>query len=255
MVTHGPRQFGQSFLAAMERSPQSDDESGEGSDAEEERPQSLFFAPQPRRLDRKRRKADQRVAKAKGPTILLYDLTRQSIAPVSWPDSVVIDRSRSTDGETVLVLADSTSHTLHRCKQPMTSDQKLELLAGTPYEPGARNGACSSARFNTITAIACDSAGRVLVAEELNACVRLVDPAKDAVSLVHGWFHDAGTQLRAVCVDPFGTVYCSELRDRCIYRLTSQGPLKIAGGFRHAHDGLGTRAGFQSPTALAADVR
>jgi sugar lactone lactonase YvrE len=142
---------------------------------------------------------------------------------LSFPTALAVDRSTGD-----VIIADSGSSTVLRLR-PGDADTKLVIVAGEQFRPGAgaRNCELRKARFQGLEGICCDSTGSVFVAEEQTADVRCIDLRRQRVEVVCSLGCTATAAVKAVCIDAFGTLYFTDTHDRCIYRVTAGGPLKV----------------------------
>lgn len=79
----------------------------------------------------------------------------------------------------------------------VTATGQLTLLAGSVDAPGAVDGIGSTARFNGIASLAVDSAGNVLVADQLNHAIRKITPS-GVVTTVVGQLGKVGGSVGAL---------------------------------------------------------
>ena len=144
------------------------------------------------------------------------------------------------------------------------SDGTVTTLAG--FEEGFVDGDGTAARLNTPSGLALDRAGNLYVADTGNHAIRKITPL-GMVSTVAGTgragFRDGiASQAQfngpiGVAVDAHGNVYVADTYNDRIRRIDVRGQVStVAGGERPGNaDGVGARAHFDTPTALAMDAQ
>ena len=130
-----------------------------------------------------------------------------------------------------LVVSDTGSYCLRRIP---INNPSLGYIAGRCGYKGALDGPVSSSLFNNPKGIAYDSAGNLIVADELNNCIRKV--ANGQVTTLAGTCREGnvgfadGTGAGAIFYNPYavttdgsGNVYASDTANACIRKITSNG--------------------------------
>lgn len=140
-------------------------------------------------------------------------------------------------------------------------------LAGSTGGRSHEDGAGSAARFGTPRGLAIDAAGNILVADVLNATVRVISPAGVVTTLAgraHNTSHTDGARSTAafynpfgIAVDRWGNVYVSDSYDHTIRKITTGGVVTTLAGqplSQGSSDGTGSEARFKEPSGLAVDA-
>lgn len=91
----------------------------------------------------------------------------------------------------------SLVYTQHHAVLRRAADGTVELLAGSPDQPGATEGMGMAARFHWPGGLACDAAGGIYVADGANHAVRYID-ARRQVRTVLGTLGQAGHRVDAL---------------------------------------------------------
>ena len=139
-------------------------------------------------------------------------------------------------------------------------------LAGPPGGPGNADGAAMDARFQSLTALAVDSAGNVYVADNDNHTIRKITPAGIVSTLLAAGGSAVFFQSTSgVAVDSAGNVYVANSSNDTINKITPGGAVSVLAGAPYQHfvygitevgdgrDGTGTDARFLRPAGLATD--
>ena len=139
-------------------------------------------------------------------------------------------------------------------------------LAGPLGGPGNADGAAVDARFQSLTALAVDSAGNVFVADNDNHTIRKITPAGIVSTLLAAGGSPVFFQSTSgVAVDPAGNVYVANSNNDTINKITPGGVVSVLAGAPYQHfvygntevgdgrDGTGTDARFLRPAGLATD--
>jgi sugar lactone lactonase YvrE len=196
-------------------------------------------------------------------------------ARFAYPGGLAIGK----DGN--LYVADSHSGTIRR----ITPAGKVTTLAGLADHPGTDDGPGSTARFNSVHAIAIDQQGNVYVTDSAynpnipgtaptrylppgpSATVRRIDTA-GVVSTLAGHastLSDSPDGMGAIArfespsgivADRDGTLYVADTTANTIRKITVSGQVTtLAGktGVRGHVDGTGSEARFDSPSGIALD--
>ena len=109
-------------------------------------------------------------------------------------------------GNAVFV-AEAGGHTIRRLDR---STGEIRTWAGAAGQAGTADGVGDAARFSAPTGLAVDGDGGLLVTEELNHCVRRIDPVDARVTTVAGrcgaagFAGDGGPALEALFSSPMG---------------------------------------------------
>lgn len=173
------------------------------------------------------------------------------------PSSVAVD----ADGNSFV--ADARAHTIRR----VTSAGEVTTLAGLAGSWGAADGTGSAARFNTPSAVACDPAGNVYVADRGNHTIRRVTPSGVVSTLAgHPGYpgSEDGTGAAAgfddpygVAVDANGNVLVADRDNQTIRQVTPEGIVTTWAGRSRAQgsaDGPRLTATFRWPRGVAVDT-
>jgi sugar lactone lactonase YvrE len=130
-----------------------------------------------------------------------YSAADPQAAPVRMELAVADDLSQRLRGLPMLglcVLPDGTMvYTQHHAVLRRAADGTVSLLAGSPDETGAHDGAATAARFQWPSGLACDAAGGIYVADNGNHTVRYID-AQRRVHTVLGTAGRAGHRVDAL---------------------------------------------------------
>jgi len=174
--------------------------------------------------------------------------------------NVPTDVAVASDGN--VYVADLLNHTIRR----IAPAGIVTTLAGSPGNPGYRDGKGPDARFYHPFAVAVDGAGNVYVTDLDNFVIRKVTPTGDVTTLAgaagNPGYHD-GTGPNAqfyspngVAVDSEGNVYVADTYAYTIRKIT---PVRVVttlagrSGYPGNVDGTGMAARFFNPTGLAVD--
>ena len=130
-----------------------------------------------------------------------YSSADPQAAPVRLGLAVADDLSQRLQGlpmQGTCTLADGTlAYTQYHAVLRRAADGTVSLLAGSPDETGAQDGAATAARFQWPAGLACDAAGGVYVADRANHTVRYID-AQRRVRTVLGTAGRAGHRVDAL---------------------------------------------------------
>lgn len=135
---------------------------------------------------------------------------------------------------------------------------------------GARDGTGSSARFSSLSDIAIDASGNILVADYWNNAIRKVTPAGEVTTLGKSRFADGPGKVAAfsggrgakaeyllgdVAVDRDGAILVADADNHAIRKISPTGTVTtLAGnGTPGFNDGHGTDASFNRPFGVAVD--
>ncbi len=176
----------------------------------------------------------------------------------------------ATDAAGTLLLVDSVNNAVRRITLAPTSEASTQVSVST----WAGNGVPSfldayglAAGFNSPRGMTFDEAGNLYVADTGNHCVRKVS-VDGTVTTISGtgslgssnggfffWQHPSYNHPEAVAVGPDGTLYISDTANNDIRKVTPKGEVSVlAGSGRYwSVDGIGTKASFNNPSALAVD--
>lgn len=158
-------------------------------------------------------------------------------------------------------VADAANSTIRR----IAAGGVVVTIAGQAGNPGAADGAGSSAQFDDPEAVAVGPSGAVYVADTGNSTIRTIAAGTVATLAgqagVTGAADGTGTsalfnQPRALAVDGAGDVYVADTANDTIRRITPAGVVTtLAGqaGAAGSADGAGAAARFNAPTGLALD--
>ena len=143
----------------------------------------------------------------------------------------------------------------------ITPEGLVSTLAGSTE--GFRDGAGTSAQFNSPAGVAVDAAGNVYVADYLNDRIRKITP-EGVVSTLAGsteGFRDGlgrSAQFNGpagVAVDAAGNVYVADEYNHRIRKITPEGVVStLAGSTEGFRDGIGRSAQFDKPSGVAVDA-
>jgi len=140
-------------------------------------------------------------------------------------------------------------------------DGVVTTLAGG--QPGFSDGPGAAAAFDTPSSLAIDRLGNLYVADTGNNAIRKVAPDGSVSTLAGGgapgWQDGIGRAARfdgpvGVAVGRDGTVYVADTYNDRIRRIARDGTVTtLAGsGIPGSQDGIGTAAGFDTPSAIVA---
>jgi uncharacterized protein YjiK len=159
-------------------------------------------------------------------------------------------------------VAESDAH----CIRKITPAGVVTTLAGLAGTFGSADGTGPSARFNTPSGVAVDSAGNVYVADSSNHTIRTITPAGVVTTFagsagVGGSTDGTGSAARfnephGIAVDPSGNLYVSDTTLNTVRKITPAGVVTtLAGmsGTAGTADGTGTSAQFSQPFGIAVD--
>ncbi len=157
--------------------------------------------------------------------------------------------------------------TLHDTIREITPAGVVTTLAGAADSPGSADGRGPAARFHYPSAVACDAAGNLYVADTLNNAVRMISP-EGVVSTLAG---QPGTQGSAdgrgpaarfaapsgIACDAAGNLYVADTLNDTIRKITAGGVVSTlagAAGLPGSADGRGAAARFNQPYGIACDA-
>ncbi|MEJ6005131.1 NHL repeat-containing protein [Paucibacter sp. AS339] len=140
----------------------------------------------------------------------------------------------------------------------------VSTLAGG--EEGFRDGLGAAAAFNTPSGLALDASGNLYVADTGNHAIRRISPRGEVTTLAgngQAGFRDgpaAQAQFNGpigVAVDGQGRVFVADTYNDRVRVISTEGQVStLAGGrFPGDQDGLGAKARFDNPCALAVDAQ
>jgi len=170
------------------------------------------------------------------------------------PTGIAVDRNGNN-----IYVADNLNHTIRL----VTGYGVVSTLAGYPGNTGIADDTGSNARFNSPQGLALDPAGNVIVADFLNSSIRKVTPGGVVTTIagkpqqpgfVDGTVPNAQFYRPAgVAVDAAGNIYVGDTYNNAIRKITPAGVVTTLGGNSSytSGNGIGTAAGFYSPTGIA----
>lgn len=148
----------------------------------------------------------------------------------------------------------------------LTTAGVVTTLAGSYLQPGSVDGVGAAARFNQPRGLAYDAvAGRLLVADALNAQIRALDLGTLAVATAAGRAVSQGSGDGAaydarfrdpwgVARDAAGHLYVADRGNRTLRKITAAGAVSTlagAAGQSGTTNGLGAQARFNEPVGVA----
>lgn len=150
----------------------------------------------------------------------------------------------------------------------ITPDATASTYAGLPLgASGSTDGPAASARFNTPTGLATDSAGNLYIADSFNHTIRKISPEGAVTTLagspgLNGTADGNGSAARfyypgGVAADPAGNVFVADTYNHTIRKITPDGAVTtLAGiaGVSGSADGNGSAARFNYPGGVAVDA-
>ncbi len=168
----------------------------------------------------------------------------------------------AADSQGNFYVADSGNQTIRK----VTPAGVVFTLAGKGENFGSVDGSGASARFNSPSDCALDSAGNIYVADTGNHTIRKISPG-GAVTTFAGQAGVAGAadgpagsanfnQPFGVAVDQSGNVYVADTANSTIRKISSTGEVvTLAGsaGVIGSADGIGAAARFRTPAGIAID--
>jgi hypothetical protein len=157
---------------------------------------------------------------------------------------------------------DQGNHTIRQ----VTPMGVVTTLAGSAGSPGSADGKGSTARFNSPSGVALDSAGNIYVADRNNETIRKITPAGIVTTLaglagVDGSADGTGAAARfsypySVAVDSATNIYVGDAANYTVRKVTPLGVVTtlagLAGSFGSA-DGTGSAARFSFTQGVAVD--
>lgn len=162
-------------------------------------------------------------------------------------------------GGTVIYVSDYNTHTIRK----ITGGQ-VYTVAGTPFLPGASDGAGSTASFNHPSGLALLAGGDLLIADEWNAMIRRMSPSGTVTTVAGNGQPGSvdGALLSArfnapsgIDADANGNAYVADAANHTIRKLdflTGQVSTPAGSpGQTGSGDGLGSAARFSSPSGIA----
>jgi len=175
----------------------------------------------------------------------------------------------AVDSATNLYVADQFNYTIRKIT-PSGTNWVVSTIAGQVGVSGAQNGANANAQFYNPTGVAVDNTGNIFVADEYNNAIRKITPSGTnwIVTTIAGGSSGSadGTNTMAqfqgpsgVAVDANDRVFVADQFNNMIRLITlvetNWVVTTIAGQLNiGAENGLGTNAGFDSPTDVALDT-
>ncbi len=138
-------------------------------------------------------------------------------------------------------------------------------FAGSPDSPGGDDGFGTTALFHTPTAVACDLAGNLYVADG-NQTIRKISPDGRVTTLAGlegttGSDDGSGSAARfnnpsGVALDPAGNVYVADTGNHTVRKITRSGLVTTLAGKARSPgnlDGVGSASRLNSPFGIAVD--
>jgi sugar lactone lactonase YvrE len=179
-----------------------------------------------------------------------------STARFSYPDGVAVDSVGN------VYVADTYNYTIRK----ISAAGSVTTLAGLAGNSGSTNGTVGTARFDSPSGVAVDSAGNVYVADTDNHTIRKITPAGVVTTLAglagtSGSTNGTGSNARfyrpsGVAVDGSGHVYVADTYNHTIRKITPAGEVRTLAGLAGSSgnlDGLGSSARFYRPSGVAVD--
>ncbi len=150
-------------------------------------------------------------------------------------------------------------------KKPSVADSYTVLTLAGQNQAGNTDGYGQNALLSSPAGVAVDGLGNVYVADATNNKIRKITTdglvstfaGKDAPGKKDGTINDATFyHPTGIAVDATGNLYVADKGNHQVRKITPQGIVStLAGsGERNATDGIGSKAGFDKPVALAVDV-
>ena len=144
-------------------------------------------------------------------------------------------------------------------------DGRVALLAGHPSETGFKDGQGDAARFNSITWLALERDGSVLVSDCDNHSVRRVSPHGQVTTVagngVQGFADGVGAAARlygpnGIEVDRQGLIYVADSENHCIRTVQDGTVSTLCGNSKEmgSANGPAAEARFSAPKGLALDI-
>jgi hypothetical protein len=171
----------------------------------------------------------------------------------------------TSDGADNLFVADSANHTIRKV---VIATRVVTTLAGSAGALGSADGTGTDARFNYPTAVTCDEAGNLLVADSGNYMIRKIVIATGLVTTLAGsaggWGSSDGTGAAAmftwvegIVADGAGNLFVADAFNNTIRKIViATGVVTtLAGsaGVSGSTDGTGHAARFQSLGGMTTD--
>jgi sugar lactone lactonase YvrE len=128
-------------------------------------------------------------------------------------------------------------------------DGTVSVFAGHPGYPGVSDSDGPAMLFNTPSGLAIDRSGKLIVADMANHSLRRIVPPADSFPMVRDG------SPRGVATDRFGNTYTAD-NDHVIRRVDPAGVESVfvgTPGYYYYGDGVGSEAGFRTPTGVAVD--
>ena len=173
-----------------------------------------------------------------------------------------LPNSVAVDGAGNVYVADTANNTIRK----ITPNGVVSTLAGISGSHGSADGTGSNARFWAPFGIAVDRSGNVYVADTANNTIRKIAPDGVVSTLAGlaghpGSIDGIGANARfrnpwGVAVDDAGNVFVADMSNDTIRKITPTGVVStLAGqaGISGNLNGVGTRAQFNNPFAMAVD--
>jgi hypothetical protein len=159
-----------------------------------------------------------------------------------------------------IYVADSGNHTVRK----INSAGVVSTLAGSPGSFGVADGLGTAARFNHPSGVAVDSKGTVYVSDRDNNAVRKIGADGSVTTVAGGTFgskdgHGTAAEFArplGLAVDGAGNLYVADNDNFTIRKVSPTGSVTtVAGtpGIRGHADGIGGKAQFDYPAAVAVD--
>lgn len=171
---------------------------------------------------------------------------RGSSAQFNAPRGVVVDATG------IVYVADTANYTIRK----ITPGGVVSTLAGSAGQGGDTDGEGPAARFWSPVALAIETSGNLLVAD--NSLIRRVTPQGNVTTLKLQNGERAHVSIpRGVAADAAGNVYVAEGgQGSVISRITPGGVLTTVAGLRWipgSDDGTGSEARFNDPAGIVSD--
>jgi len=168
----------------------------------------------------------------------------------------------TTDAAGNIYVADESNHLIRK----ITPGSVVTALAGMAGIAGFADGLGTSARFNSPTGVATNTAGDIYVADRNNQLVRKITPGGIVTSvagtpLITGHVDGVGTVVKFnnpadVATDASGIVYVADASNQVIRKISPGSVVSTWAGMSGISgfiDGTGVAASFNDPRGVATD--